>query len=52
MWHQGDLKERLLDPISMVLTGAAVSVVPMVLQGDLLAWQPSDRLSVSCPAED
>lgn len=45
--HKGHLKERLLNPNSMVLAGAAVSVVPMALQGhrkDLLAQQPSDRL--------
>lgn len=51
---KGDLKKRLLSPNSMVLAGAAVSVVPMVLQGhhkDLLAWQPSDRLpAFQCPA--
>lgn len=51
---KGDLKERLLNPNSVVLSGAAVSVVPMDLQGchkDLLAWQPSDRLpAFQCPA--
>lgn len=44
---KGDLKGCLLNPNSVVLAGAAVSVVPMDLQGrrkDLLGWQPSDRL--------
>lgn len=52
--HEGDLKEHLLNPNSMVLAETGVSVVPMVLQGhhkDLLAWQLSDRLSAfQCPA--
>lgn len=57
--HKGDLKQHLLNSNFMVLAGAAVSVVPMVLQGhhkDLPAQQQADRLpaflSLSCPAED
>lgn len=52
--HEGDLKERLLNPDSMVLEGTGVSVVPMVLQGhrkDLLARQLLVSLpTFQCPA--
>lgn len=57
--HKGDLKQRLLNSSFTVLAGAAVSVLPMVLQGhhkDSPAQQPADRLpaflSLPCPADD